>query len=167
MFHHTHNALNCTIIVILCEKASQIWNNFCIFAHGFEVLSLLFSDYKDTHFLWVIQTSEPFLFQNYVKSRLWIFTCETLVQFYTNLGIVIESIKVKENTVFCLMPFNDRYSAIYQAIFYSCQAANYSCTRSDEVYNPGNLLRQIINMLLESSIIIALLDRQNPNVFYE
>ena len=62
-----------------CEKASQIWNNFCIFAHGFEVLSLLFSDYKDTHFLWVIQTSEPFLFQNYVKSRLWIFTCETLV----------------------------------------------------------------------------------------
>ena len=78
MFQHTHNALNCTIIVIFCEKASQIWNNFCIFAHGFEVLSLLFSDYKDTHFLWVIQTSEPFLFQNYVKSRLWIFTCETL-----------------------------------------------------------------------------------------
>ena len=24
MFHHTHNALNCTIIVIFCEKASQI-----------------------------------------------------------------------------------------------------------------------------------------------
>lgn len=88
-------------------------------------------------------------------------------QFYTNLGIVIENINVKENSVFCLMPFNDRYSAIYQAIFYSCQAANYSCTRSDEVYNPGNLLRQIVNMLLESSIIIALLDGQNPNVFYE
>lgn len=88
-------------------------------------------------------------------------------QFYTNLGIVIENINVKENSVFCLMPFNDRYSAIYQAIFYSCQAVNYSCTRSDEVYNPGNLLRQIVNMLLESSIIIALLDGQNPNVFYE
>lgn len=88
-------------------------------------------------------------------------------QFYTNLGIVIENINVKENSVFCLMPFNDRYSAIYQAIFYSCQAANCSCTRSDEVYNPGNLLRQIVNMLLESSIIIALLDGQNPNVFYE
>ena len=65
------------------------------------------------------------------------------------------------------MPFNDRYSAIYQAIFYSCQAANYSCARSDEVYNPGNLLRQIVNMMLESSLIIALLDGQNPNVFYE
>ena len=88
-------------------------------------------------------------------------------QFYTNLGIVIENIKVKENTAFCLMPFNDRYSAIYQAIFYSCQAANYSCARSDEVYNPGNLLRQIVNMILDSSIIIALLDGQNPNVFYE
>ena len=34
---------------------------------------------KIAHFLWVIQTSEPFLFQNYVKSHLWIFTCETLV----------------------------------------------------------------------------------------
>ena len=52
---------------------------FCILAHGFEVLSLFFSDYKDTHFQWVTQASEPFLFQNYVKSRLWIFTCETLV----------------------------------------------------------------------------------------
>lgn len=88
-------------------------------------------------------------------------------QFYTNLGIVIENIKVKENTAFCLMPFNDRYQTIYHAIFYSCQAANYSCTRSDDVYNPGNLLRQIVNMMLESSIIIALLDGQNPNVFYE
>jgi len=24
MFHHTHNALNCTIVIIFCEKASQI-----------------------------------------------------------------------------------------------------------------------------------------------
>jgi len=72
------------------KKSSQIWNNFCIFAHGFEVLSLLFSDYKDTHFLWVIQTSEPFLFQNYVKSRLWIFTCETLVS-WLNLFIFFSS----------------------------------------------------------------------------
>ena len=24
MFHHTYNALNCTIIVFFCEKASQI-----------------------------------------------------------------------------------------------------------------------------------------------
>lgn len=88
-------------------------------------------------------------------------------QFFTNLGIVIENIKVKENSVFCLMPFNDRYSAIYQAIFYSCQAAHYSCARSDDEFNPGNLLRQIVNMMLESSVIIALLDGQNPNVFYE
>lgn len=88
-------------------------------------------------------------------------------QFFTNLGIEIQNIKVKENKAFCLMPFNDRYSAIYQAIFYSCQAANYSCARSDDEFNPGNLLRQIVSMMLESSVIIALLDGQNPNVFYE
>lgn len=88
-------------------------------------------------------------------------------QFFLNLGINIENVDVKENTVFCLMPFNDRYINIYHLIFYACEEVGVSCSRSDDRYNPGNVLRQIISMMLESSIVIALLDGQNPNVFYE
>lgn len=88
-------------------------------------------------------------------------------QFFDNLGITIENVKVKNGSVFCLMPFNDRYIHIYQAIFYACEKNGMTCSRSDDDFNPGNLLRQIVNMMLEASIVIALLDGQNPNVFYE
>ncbi|WP_440486395.1 hypothetical protein, partial [Segatella hominis] len=42
------------------------------------------------------QTSEPFLFQNYVKSRLWIFTCETLVV----ISLFISKYRVKYLNIF-------------------------------------------------------------------
>lgn len=88
-------------------------------------------------------------------------------QFFENLGINIENVTVKEHSVLCLMPFNDRYLNIYHSIFYACERNGLLCSRSDEDFYPGYLLRQIIRMMLESSIVIALLDGQNPNVFYE
>ena len=88
-------------------------------------------------------------------------------QFFDDLGINIENIIVKEKTVFCLMPFNDRYLNTYRSIYYACERNGLVCYRSDDEYYPGYLLRQIVSMMLESSIVIALLDGQNPNVFYE
>ena len=38
---------HCAFLFILTYNSEIL----CKFAHGFEVLSLLFSDYKDTHFL--------------------------------------------------------------------------------------------------------------------
>ena len=40
-----------------------------------------FGDYKGTHFLWVTQTSKPFLFLFYVKLCRCAITCETLVRY--------------------------------------------------------------------------------------
>jgi len=40
--------------------------------------ALFLGDYKVTHFLWVMQTSKPFLFQFYVKLCRCAITCETL-----------------------------------------------------------------------------------------
>ena len=34
-------------------------------------------------------------------------------------------------------------------------------------YDPGDVLRQIVQLLLTSQLIIAVLDGKNPNVFYE
>lgn len=88
-------------------------------------------------------------------------------QFFDNLGININNVIVNEKSVLCLMPFNDRYMTIYHSIFYACERSGLVCSRSDDDYYPGYLLRQIVTMMLQSSIIIALLDGQNPNVFYE
>lgn len=87
--------------------------------------------------------------------------------FFKNLGIDINTIEQKDNTVFCIMPFNKSFLKTYDVIREVCEKAGFECTRSDTPYNPGNLLRQIVSQIIKSQIIIAVLDGQNPNVFYE
>ncbi len=87
--------------------------------------------------------------------------------FFQNLGIDIANISIKDKTVFCLMPFHKRFQKTYDVIKMTCKTAEYECLRSDIPYCPGNILRQIVQMLLSSQLIIAILDGKNPNVFYE
>lgn len=87
--------------------------------------------------------------------------------FFLDLGIDIVDVSIKDKTVFCLMPFHYMFNEMYNTIKMSCEIADYTCSRSDTPYNPGNLLKQIVQSLLESQVIIAVLDGKNPNVFYE
>lgn len=87
--------------------------------------------------------------------------------FFKNLGIDINTIEQKDNTVFCIMPFNKSFLKTYDVIKSVCEKAGFECIRSDTPYNPGNLLRQIVSQIIKSQIIVAVLDGQNPNVFYE
>lgn len=87
--------------------------------------------------------------------------------FFKNLGIDITNISIKDKTVFCLMPFHKSFQKTYDIIELACKKTQYDCYRSDIPYNPGNVLRQIVQLLLTSQLIIAVLDGKNPNVFYE
>ena len=87
--------------------------------------------------------------------------------FFNNLGIDLANTIIKEKSIFCLMPFHKSFLKTYETINYACKKAGYECCRSDMPYNPGNILRQIISLIAESQLIIAVLDGKNPNVFYE
>lgn len=87
--------------------------------------------------------------------------------FYLNLGLNPEQVVVNPNSVCLLMPFNSRFNSRYEVIRDTCTMNGFDCWRSDQTYNTGNLLRQIVEMILKSQLIIALLDGKNPNVFYE
>lgn len=87
--------------------------------------------------------------------------------FFENFGIDMSNIQVSEKTAFCLMPFHKKFDKIYASIKIACSQAGYTCFRSDEPFNPGNVLRQILQMMTTAEIIIAVLDGKNPNVFYE
>lgn len=87
--------------------------------------------------------------------------------FFENFGIDMSNIQISEKTAFCLMPFHKKFDKIYTSIKAACSQAGYACLRSDEPFNPGNVLRQILQMMTTSEIIIAVLDGKNPNVFYE
>lgn len=87
--------------------------------------------------------------------------------FFSALGINIGGIQVEDKTALCLMPFHKRFNKIHQAIQVACKNSNYECYRSDMLFNPGKVLQQIVQLILKSQIIIAVLDGKNPNVFYE
>lgn len=87
--------------------------------------------------------------------------------FFHNLGIDIKNVTVKDKSVFCLMPFHKKFDKTYDTIFKTCINNGYECYRSDTPFTPGKILHQIIKMMLEAQLIVALLDGKNPNVFYE
>ena len=65
------------------------------------------------------------------------------------------------------MPFHKKFNKTYDTIKEACHEAGYKCIRSDEPFNPGNILRQILDMILTSEVVVAVLDGKNSNVFYE
>ena len=63
--------------------------------------------------------------------------------------------------------FHKSFDKTYLTIKDACQSNGYECYRSDTPYNPGKLLNQIVQLILDSQLIVAVLDGKNPNVFYE
>lgn len=87
--------------------------------------------------------------------------------FFSGLGIDVDHSAVESRSVAVLMPFNNRFANRYETIKQACKETGFSCTRSDEKQLPGNLLSQILRMIISSSLVIAVIDGRNPNVFYE
>lgn len=88
--------------------------------------------------------------------------------FFQSLNINFEDIKIKDFSVMCLMPFNKKYNKSYAQIKEICEDFKFECRRSDEEFVPNmQILPQIVKMILESEIVIAVLNGRNPNVFYE
>lgn len=87
--------------------------------------------------------------------------------FYDNLGINLNETHVEENFITCLMPFHKKYNNLYNTIKDTCHIAGFQCTRSDDTFVTGNILKYTIELILKSQIVVAVMDGRNPNVFYE
>ncbi len=87
--------------------------------------------------------------------------------FFYNLGIDFTKISIKDKSVFCLMPFHKKFNKIYETLQLTCSKNGYDCYRSDTPFIPGKVLQQIIKMMFDAQLIVAVLDGKNPNVFYE
>lgn len=87
--------------------------------------------------------------------------------FYEELGIDFGKIQIQRNMVMCLMPFHKRYDKVYAALRQACQRCGYETIRSDNQFQPGDILKYTIELILRSQIIVAVIDGRNPNVFYE
>ena len=77
----------------------------------------------------------------------------------------VETIKPK---VFVVMQFTQDYNELYTEVIRPIVEQNgYECVRADEFYTSTPILRDIIESIQQSSIVIAEITPDNPNVFYE
>ena len=69
---------------------------------------------------------------------------------------------------FVIMPFGDEFDPIYdEFIKPTLKAAGYEVERADDMENQRNILRDVVEGIYKSNMIVADLTTTNPNVFYE
>jgi len=87
--------------------------------------------------------------------------------FFENLGVNIEKINIQKDLVFFLTPFHTDYKEEFMYIEKICYDLGLKCSRGDEDFVKGNVLKYILEKILSSRIVIANLNGRNPNVYYE
>ena len=71
-------------------------------------------------------------------------------------------------SAFVIMPFSDDLLAIYQSFVKpTLESLGFEVQRADDIENQRNILRDIIESIMSSDLIVADLTGSNANVFYE
>ncbi len=69
---------------------------------------------------------------------------------------------------FVVMQFSQEYNELYEEVIRPVtEKYGYECIRADEYYTGTPILNDIIKSIKDSSIVIAEITPDNPNVFYE
>ncbi|MBF6165511.1 hypothetical protein IU486_12085 [Streptomyces gardneri] len=69
---------------------------------------------------------------------------------------------------FVISPFGDPYDSYFGEIFGpALEKAGMVAKRGDSIFRAGNVIRQIWDLIEESSVILADVSEQNANVYYE
>ncbi|MDC5808117.1 hypothetical protein OPW36_06315 [Vibrio europaeus] len=70
--------------------------------------------------------------------------------------------------VFVVMQFTDQFNDLYNTVIKPvCEEAGLEALRADDFYSNGLIINDIVNSIYESSVIIADITPNNPNVYYE
>lgn len=78
------------------------------------------------------------------------------------------SVQPVKPKAFIVMQFSEEFNKLYQEVIKPiCEEFGYECERADEFYTSTPIIADIVKSLIESSIIIAEITPDNPNVYYE
>lgn len=73
-----------------------------------------------------------------------------------------------KTTVFVLMPFSEEFDSVYTGFIKpSLEQAGFDVQRADDIESQRSILRDILEKINTSNLIVADLTGLNPNVFYE
>ena len=78
-----------------------------------------------------------------------------------------EVIPIEKNRCFVLMPFAEKYDAIYGTIKEVLLSLGFICNRDDEIAGSEPFMNKVITEILKSKFVIVILSDLRPNVLYE
>lgn len=85
-----------------------------------------------------------------------------------DIRIASFAIERERPKVFAIMQFSPQYDELYKDVVVPiCEELGLSVIRADETFGPGLIISDIVNQLIESTVVIAEITPSNPNVYYE
>ena len=99
-----------------------------------------------------------------------ILSSQVALFFSSNGEITVRDVKItpKKPKAFIVMQFTDEYNDLYTEVIKPVvEDFGFECERADEAHTTNPILQDIIQSIRESSVIIADITPNNPNVFYE
>ncbi len=105
-----------------------------------------------------------------IRSVIGVLRAPIAFAFWGNDIAEIKSIKTLQvrPKVFAVMQFTEEFNEIYKDVIAPvCDDFELEVIRADDIYNNGLIIKDIINSINESSVVIADITPDNPNVYYE
>ena len=72
-----------------------------------------------------------------------------------------------DNIVSVMMPFDDRFDPVIDALRGVVESVDYQCLRADDIWIEDAIIQDIVSLIQRSRIVICDCTGRNPNVFYE
>jgi hypothetical protein len=71
-------------------------------------------------------------------------------------------------TAFIVMQFSSPYNEVYSDVIkHMCEECKIDAVRADEIYGPGIIIKDVIDRIEKSQVVIADISPTNPNVYFE
>ncbi len=75
---------------------------------------------------------------------------------------------IERPKAFIVMQFSSPYNEVYAHVIKDvCEGCNIDALRADEIYAPGIIIKDVIDRIAQSQVVIADISPTNPNVYFE
>lgn len=76
--------------------------------------------------------------------------------------------EVERPQAFIVMQFSSPYNEVYSHVIKDlCEEFKIDAVRADEIYGPGIIIKDVIDRIVRSQVVIADISPPNPNVYFE
>lgn len=78
------------------------------------------------------------------------------------------SANIERPMAFIVMQFSSPYNEVYSDVIKKlCEESRIDAVRADEIYGPGIIIKDVVDRIAKSQIVIADISPTNPNVYFE